>query len=278
MMKKIDFYGSIQEEIGVIMAFSKIHEQLGFTRLVPPKNRGFDIESIEYNGEEVTIEFEFRSSNFIAHGHPSKMIEGRNYVVVCWEDDCGLMSQLADEYKKELFDLIEIRNYVRIKEDFETSSLSQLDKPQYVVLSYNQEMAGGRDFGDWVFSHCYRVNTSEDNPKFAKDSLPPGSKVLFYQEGYIIGGFIVVRYEVIDQPQTKREWELYKKLTDYPASLYTIEINQYKEHFYRGHIFYTDFFDARDFKVLFSNYVSKKMSRQGKINISKDDYYRIIGK
>jgi len=171
-----------------------------------------------------------------------------------------------------------MRNYVRIKEDFETSILSQFDKPKYVVLSYNPAMAGGRDFGDWAFSHCYRVNTSENNPKFAKDCLPPGSKVLFYQRSYIIGGFTVVRYEVINEPQTKSEWKLYKKLTDYPASLYTVEIGDYKEYFYRGHIFYTDFFDGRDFKVLFSNYVAKKMSKQGKINISKDEYYKIIGK
>ena len=99
MTKKIDFYGPIQEEIGVIMAFSKVHESLGFTRLVPSKNRGFDIESIEYKDEEVTIEFEYKSSNFITHGHPNKMIEGQNYVVVCWEDDCGLISRLKNDYK-----------------------------------------------------------------------------------------------------------------------------------------------------------------------------------
>jgi hypothetical protein len=29
MTKKVDFYGSIQEEVGVIMAFSKLHESLG---------------------------------------------------------------------------------------------------------------------------------------------------------------------------------------------------------------------------------------------------------
>lgn len=122
MTKKVVFYGSIQEEIGVIMAFTKMHESLEFTRLVPSKNRGFDIESIEYKGKEVTLEFEFKSSNFILHGHPNQMIEGRDYVVVCWEDDCGLVSRLKDEYGKELFDLIEMRKHVTIKEDFETST------------------------------------------------------------------------------------------------------------------------------------------------------------
>ena len=175
MTKKVDFYGSIQEEVGVIMAFSKLHESLGFTKLVPSKNRGFDIESIEYNGKEVTIEFEFKSSNFISHKHPSKMIAGRNYVVVCWEDDCGLISRLKNEYEKDI-DLIEMRNYVRIKEDFETPNLTISEKPKYVILSYNPSIAGGRDFGDWASSHCYRVNTSKDNPKFAKDRLPPWIK------------------------------------------------------------------------------------------------------
>lgn len=275
-MKKIDFYGSIQGEAGVIMAFSKLHDVLGFSRLVSSTNRGFDIDSINYKGQDVTVEFEFLSSNFITHKHPEKMIDGQKYVVICWEDDCGLMTTLKYKFRKELFELIEIRGYVNIKEDFETKT--EPEEPIYAILSYKQEMAGGKDFGEWAFSHCYRVKTSENNPKFGEDYLPIGSKILFYQNGFIIGGFTVVRYEIIDEPNTKREWELYKKLTDYPASLFTISIEDYKREFYRGHIFYTDFFDIRDVKIRLDQYISKQMPHQGKINISKDEYYRIIGK
>lgn len=276
MKNKVEFYGPIQEEIGVIMAFSKLHEALGFTKLVPSKNRGFDIESIEYKGTNVTVEFEFKSSNFINHGHPEKMIAGHNYVVVCWEDDCGLVSLLRKDHGKELYDVIEIRNYVDVQKDNLTTT--QGDQRKYIVLSYNPKNADGKDFGDWAFSHCYRVRTSPITPKFSQDSLPPGSKILYYRQGYIIGGCTVVRYEIIEKPNTKREWEIYKKLTDYPASLFTVDIEDYKEEYSRGHIFYTDFFDARDFKIKLSTYVNKTMPRQGKIDITKEEYYRITGK
>jgi hypothetical protein len=276
MRRKIDFYGDIQGEAGVIMAFSKIHEALGFSKLVASTARGFDIDSIDYNSHDVTVEFEYLSSNFISHGHPGKMEDRRKYVVVCWIDDCGLLTRLKSEYGKELYDLIEIRKYVNIRKDLSRSQFGE--EPLYAILAYNQDMAGGKDFSEWAFSHCYRIQTTSKTPKFATNHLPRRSKILFYQKGYIIGGFTVVRYEVIDKPKTEREWELYKVLTDYPASLFTIEISEYKSwDWLAGHIFYTDFFDTRDFKILLSHFTSKKMPRQGKMNLTKDQYYRIVG-
>lgn len=273
-MKKIEFYGDINEELGVVMAFSKLHESLGFSKLVPSSARGFDIASIEYNGFDVTVEFEYVSSNFIAHGHPDNMEPDRKYVVVCWEDDCGLASLLKDNHNVELYDIVELRKYVSIKQDICNKSS---EEPIYVILSYNPKNADNKDFGEWVFSNCYRTPTDSNIPKFAKDSLPAASRVLFYQNGYIIGGCTVVRYEVIDPPKTKREWELYKQLSDYPISLYTMTVDEYKADFSRGHIFYNDFFDIRDSKIKLSNYIDKKMSRQGKMNITRDEYFRILG-
>ena len=49
-MEKIAMYGNIKEELGVVMAFAKLHEELGFPKLVPSKSRGFDIDDIEYKG------------------------------------------------------------------------------------------------------------------------------------------------------------------------------------------------------------------------------------
>lgn len=276
MRKKIEFYGDIQGEAGVIMAFSKIHEQLGFNKLVPSTSRGFDIDSIDYHGHDVTLEFEYMSSSFINHGHPAKMQNDRKYVVICYEDDCGLKSKLKDEYGKTLYDLITIRKYIQIKENI--GSAKKNEEPLYALMSYNPDMAGGKDFSAWAFANCYRVSTSEKTPKFAGDKLPPGSKLLFSQDGYIIGGFTVVRYEIIDEPKTKREWIMYKKLTDYPASLYTVSIDDYKEYWYRGHIFYTDFFDLRDFKVKVSHFIDTKMPRQGKSNLTKEKYDLIMGR
>lgn len=275
MKRKIDFYGDIQGEAGVIMAFSKIHEELGFTKLIPSTSKGFDIDSIDYNGQDVTVEFEYLSSNFISHKHPQQMDDSRKYVVICWEDDCGLITKLRNDFEKDLYDLIEIRKYVNIKND--VLSVQNTEEPKYAILAYNPEQAGGKDFSAWAFSHCYRVRTSQKNPKFADDKLPAGSKILFYQNGYIIGGFTVVRFEIIKKPRTEREWELYIKLTDYPASLFTVSKEEYKTDWFRGHIFYTDFFDRRDFKVRLSHFTNKKMPNQGKINLTKEEYYHIVG-
>lgn len=273
-MKKIEFYGDINEELGVVMAFSKLHESLGFSKLVPSSARGFDIASIEYNDFDVTVEFEYISSNFILHGHPANMDPDRKYVVVCWEDDCGLATTLNEEYNVKLYDIIELRKYVAIKQNIIDENEQE---PVYVILSYNPKYADNKDFGEWAFSNCYRTPTDPTVPKFAKDSLPAGSKILFYQNGYIIGGCTVVRYEIIEPPKTKKEWKLYKQLSDYPISLYTMTVDEYKESFCRGHIFYIDFFDIRDSKIKLSHYIDKRMSRQGKMNICRDEYFKILG-
>ncbi|MBU1627786.1 hypothetical protein KKB18_10495, partial [bacterium] len=139
-----------------------------------------------------------------------------------------------------------MRRYVSIKKMIPSSQEKEdPQEPKYVVMSYNPNIAGGKDFSAWVFSHCYRVRTSKSNPKFSNDSLPPGSKILFYREGLIIGGFTVVRYEIIEMPETECGLSLYKKLTDYPTSLYTVSIEDYKnpDNWLRGHIYYADFFD-----------------------------------
>ena len=278
-MRKIDFYGPIQGEPGVIMAFTKVHELLGFKKLIPSSSRGFDIDSIEYNGHDVTIEFEYLSSNFIAHKHQNNMSLDRKYVVVCLEDDCGLATKLKNDYSKELFDIIEMRKYVKIQKNL---TRVEAEEPLYVVLSYNPDKADKVDFGEWNFVNCFRTPTSTERPKFASDKLPAGSKILFYQNGYIVGGCTVVRYEIIKTPKTANEWSLYKMLMDYPTTLYNMDIEEYQEYFRRcngqiGHIFYSDFFDCRDFKIKLSNFIEKKMSRHGKINITRDEYNSIIG-
>ncbi len=278
MRKKINFFGDIKGEVGVIMAFSKIHEELGFSKLIPSSTKGFDIDSIDYNGHDVTVEFEYLSSNFITHGHQTKMDDNRKYVVICWEDDCDLVARLRKKHGKKLYDLITIRKYVNIKNEISASQTTKdLPEPKYVVMAYNPSIAG-KDFSAWAFSHCYRVTTLKNTPRFADDDLPRGSKILFYRNGFIIGSFTVVRYEIIERPRNKREWILYTKLTNEPASLYTLSVDEWKqEEWLRGHIFYTDFVDIRDFKLLFSRFVKKKMSRHGKINITKEQYYSIIG-
>ena len=93
-MKKIEMYGTISEELGVVMAFSKLHEELGFPKLVPAKSRGFDIDDIEYKGRRVTLEFEYTSDNFINHEHVLAMRDERDYVLVCYEDNCDIVEKV----------------------------------------------------------------------------------------------------------------------------------------------------------------------------------------
>jgi len=275
-MKKIIFHGEIRNETGVIMAFSKIHEQLGFKNIVCSSPVGFDIQSIYYKGMNVTVEFEYKSSNYLAHKHQTKMEKGRKYVVICWEDDCGLMQKIKKEHKQDIYEVIEIRKYVKIEN--ENSPVDNKDEePIYGILSYNPKHAGDVDFGNWAFVNCYRVNTSEKGRKFKNNKIPKGSKFLFYRNGFIIGGFTVVRYEIIEEPNTKREMEIYKKLTDYPITHYNLTEEELRENYLRGHIFYTDFFDMRDYKKDLSKYIDKKMGQQGYITIDREIYYKILG-
>ena len=166
-----------------------------------------------------------------------------------------------------------------MKIDNENSPVDNKDEePICGILSYNPKYAGDVDFGNWAFVNCYRVNTSEKSRKFKKNEIPKGSKFLFYRDGFIIGGFTVVRYEIIEEPKTKREMEIYKKLTDYPITHYSLTENEISENYLRGHIFYTDFFDMRDYKKNLSKYkINKQMGRQGYITIDRETYYRILG-
>ena len=114
---KIQMYSPIKEEAGVVMAFSKLHEELGFPKLVPSSARGFDIDDIEYKGKRVTVEFEYLSENFISHGHVEQMKDGRNYVLVCYEDNCSILQKLREIYNKTNLEVIELKNFIEIKQD-----------------------------------------------------------------------------------------------------------------------------------------------------------------
>src|SRR5699024_6115116 len=137
-MEKIAMYGNIKEELGVVM---------GFAKLVPSKSRGFDIDDIEYKGNRVTLEFEYTSDNFINHGHVLSMIPERNYVLVCYEDNCNIIQKVRDEYKKSNLEVIELKNYIDIKQETITDSNESLE---YIVLNYNPYVAGMLTIDNWT--------------------------------------------------------------------------------------------------------------------------------
>ncbi|MFA5793539.1 MAG: hypothetical protein WC980_00515 [Candidatus Brocadiia bacterium] len=260
-MAKIPFYGIIKNEIGVIMVFCKIHSKLGFPQLIPSASHGFDIDSIEYNGHKVTVEFEYESGNFLIHGHPKNMKKGGKYVVVCWEDTCGLANELQKKYNKTLYDVIPLKKYIEIKEPVTSD---KKDDPEHLILAYNKKESGERDFSAWELSHCFRVK------KRLFPKIPEDSKVLFMEKGRIIGGFTVVRYEIL-HPRGNREKELYIKLTNDPCSLFTLEKDDLRD-LREGHIFYKDFFVS---STRIKPNVGKVMQQGGKLKITKNQYDRI---
>jgi len=79
-------FGPVNEQ-GVIFLFSKIQKELGF--VIESIQTGFpDARGrIKTNKgwREVWIEFEFRSSSYLVHGHPLEI--GTCDYIVCWEDD-----------------------------------------------------------------------------------------------------------------------------------------------------------------------------------------------
>jgi len=278
MAKKLfKMKGLVSNENAMIMAFSKIHDKIGFPEICTPSTTGFDIEDIIYekNGKKqvVTIEFESVSKNFINHNHHLVMEKNKKYVLVCWDDNCNIQNKLKKEHHKKLYDVIDLKNFVEEDKSQRELITDTSDEPKHLLLSYNKAMAS-YSFSAWKQVNCFRVRTTENHKKFAKDFLPRGSKILFAQDGYLVGGFTVARYEVIDCPKTKNEKALYKKLMDYPNSLFEhdIEFDFNPEDFLRGHIFYEGFFELNvklDWKKYLKN---KNMRYDGVAHITPEEY------
>lgn len=81
---------SPRNELGVILLFGKYCDYLGFEVL--------DIHAISPDCDarkghkNIKIEFEFKASNFIVHGHNPKKCD----LVVCWEKDVNLPIEVLE--------------------------------------------------------------------------------------------------------------------------------------------------------------------------------------
>lgn len=77
-------YGPINEQ-GVVFLFSKIHDELGIK--IEAVQQGFpDARARRFNGKGwivENIEFEYKSSHFIQHGHNLDECD----IIVCWKHD-----------------------------------------------------------------------------------------------------------------------------------------------------------------------------------------------
>lgn len=270
-MNKIEMYGTISEELGVVMAFSKLHEELGFPKLVPAKSRGFDIDDIEYKGRRVTLEFEYTSDNFINHEHVLAMRDERDYVLVCYEDNCDIVEKVKKLYGKNNLNVIELKNYIEVKYE---SSVENNQSIEYIVLSYNTIAAGKIPIEQWKNTNVYGVQA-----KFKNDYIAPGSKILFKQNDEIVAGCDVVCYKKFERPNSNNEWNLFANLLQYPIGLYDLTNDEIKESFANGYIFYDNFTLFEKHKIKFSEKLpERQIGNQGMIKISKEEYEYLIGK
>jgi len=109
----INFRGLVYapvEENGVIFLFAKLNKDLDLN--IETIRKGFpDCIAKRYIGknrwEEVFIEFEYKSSDFVKHGHLKQLKNGiKCDIIVCWEHDwkdCPVdieIIELREEYKK----------------------------------------------------------------------------------------------------------------------------------------------------------------------------------
>lgn len=270
-MNKIEMYGTISEELGVVMAFSKLHEELGFPKLVPAKSRGFDIDDIEYKGRRVTLEFEYTSDNFINHEHVLAMRDERDYVLVCYEDNCDIVEKVKKLYGKNNLTVIELKDYIEVKYE---SSVENNQSIEYIVLSYNTIVAGKIPIEQWKNTNVYGVQA-----KFKNDYIAPGSKILFKQNDEIVAGCDVVCYKKFERPNSNNEWNLFANLLQYPIGLYDLTNDEIKESFANGYIFYDNFTLFEKHKIKFSEKLpERQIGNQGMIKISKEEYEYLIGK
>lgn len=239
--EKLTFYSPIKEEAGVIMVFTKIHKQLGFPKIVSSSSRGFDIDNIEYHDDlgihKVTIEFEYLSSNYLIHGHQDLMQDDKKYIVICWEDDCNLSKKLITDYEKHLYKIIELKNLVEI---LPNNIIEDYITPKYYLINYNPKYADNRIFSDWSNSNIYRFINNKNI------KITDGSKALIKQGSHIIGGFDIIRFSNIKLKNNDEIIELYKRLTDYPVTLFNVSKEEIKNEYcnnYIGHIFYKNLFE-----------------------------------
>jgi hypothetical protein len=80
--KNVDLLYEPVDEMGLVYLFARYHKELGFPYVVKIRAKFPDVIAMDAKGERVTIELEYKSSNY-SNNHPLK---GCDYIV-CWEDD-----------------------------------------------------------------------------------------------------------------------------------------------------------------------------------------------
>ncbi len=90
-------------ELGVVLLFGMYHRELGFPYIIKVQQSFPDMIALDEEGDYCRIEFEYKSSSFIQHGHDP---DGCDYIV-CWIDDLDDQSPLKEKtisLREEIFE------------------------------------------------------------------------------------------------------------------------------------------------------------------------------
>lgn len=90
-------------ELGVVLLFGMHHRELGFPYIIKVQQSFPDMIALDEEGNYCRIEFEYKSSSFIQHGHDPNDCD----YIVCWIDDLDNQSPLKEKtlsLKEEIFE------------------------------------------------------------------------------------------------------------------------------------------------------------------------------
>ena len=241
-------YSPVLSSLDVIVLFAKFHEQLGFPfieysvhdKMFIKKAKHWNKSKNQY--EEVTVDFEYLSSDYLLHNRQISMSRNKKHILVCWEDDCKLNIYLQENYKNDI-QIIELKNHVEFVNNIGGEEL----KPEYKYYLINYDLAGDdyKSYVDWKNSRLFRFKGNHI-------LIGNGSKALIKDGDHIIGGFDIVRYENIWIPNDRNFIESYKRLTDYPVGLVFLDCDEVIEKYANqnvNHIFYSNFFELNNKKL-----------------------------
>lgn len=93
-----------QNEQGVIVEFTRAESLSGYH--IVSIQAGFPDAIVERNGIEYRAEFEYKTSNFVAHSHDPRDCD----IIICWENDLGvyLLPTLELRYPEWYHDSIKL--------------------------------------------------------------------------------------------------------------------------------------------------------------------------
>ena len=223
--------------------------------------------------EEVTVDFEYLSSDYLLHNRQISMSRNKKHILVCWEDDCKLNIYLQENYKNDI-QIIELKNHVEFVNNIGGEEL----KPEYKYYLINYDLAGDdyKSYVDWKNSRLFRF-------KGDHILIGNGSKALIKDGDYIIGGFDIVRYENIKLLDRSAFVQLYKNFTDSPIGLFSSNISDIKKQYANqnvNHIFYSNFFELNNKKLrktikeILPNFETSDCTVQA---LTEEEYNKLLG-